>query len=317
MPSLIENESHFFANGGKNPNSADTKLFKGNMLRFFLLIPILTACLSFPAYGYDVLVIQSLRDKSYEEALRGFRSACPAKAKRLVLSELAEADVVRTVREEQPELVLAVGAEALTQVKKLRQVPIVYLMVLTPSVAAGNITGISMTISPEREIAFMKAFSPHPQRIGILYNQRRFGTYVKNAQSAARAAGIELIAREVQSPKDVPLQMQGMKEAIDFFWMLPDPTFVTNETVEFILLFAQQNRIPVVTFTGRYVEMGASASLDIDFFDMGKQAGEMAQKILDGTPVSDVPRTHARKTTPKVNRNVIKNLGISVGLSGD
>ena len=94
--------------------------------------------------------------------------------------------------------------------------------------------------------------------------------------------------------------------------MIPDATVVTPETFEFLLLFSQQNRMPIVTFAGKYVDTGALVSLDIDGFDLGKQAGEMANSILDGTRVSDIPNTEARKAVLKVNRKVAKKLGISL-----
>jgi putative ABC transport system substrate-binding protein len=124
--------------------------------------------------------------------------------------------------------------------------------------------------------------------------------------------GIEIAAREVRSPREVPEQLKRMKASCNVFWMLPDPTVVTPETVEFILLYTQQNRMPVVTFAGKYVDTGALFSLDIDGFDLGKQAGEMAVRLLSGTDVSEVRETGARKAVMKVNRKVAEKLGIDL-----
>lgn len=285
------------------------------MTRIFLIIPLLMAFLSLPAYGYEILVVQGLKDKAYDEALRGFKSACPAESKRLVLSELQNTDIIRIVREEKPELILAIGADALARVKTVKQVPVVYLMVLNPNATGGNVTGVSMNVSPQRMLAVVMSLSPSPKRIGLLFNPKNSAAYVKTVQQAARAAGIELYSREVRSPRDVPAYLQDMEGKIDAFWMIPDPTVVTQETVEFILLSTQRQRLPVLTFSGKYVDMGALASLDIDFLDMGKQAGELAQTILHGTDVEELPHVDARKTRLKLNRNVAKKLGISlVGL---
>jgi putative ABC transport system substrate-binding protein len=60
------------------------------------------------------------------------------------------------------------------------------------------------------------------------------------------------------------------------------------------------------------VETGALISLDIDGFDLGKQAGEMANNILGGAAVSELPNVDARKAILKVNRNVAKKLGINL-----
>ncbi len=97
--------------------------------------------------------------------------------------------------------------------------------------------------------------------------------------------------------------------------MLPDTTVVTPETVELFLMASQENNIPVISFAGKYIEKGAVAALDIDSFDQGQQAGELAAKILKGVPVSALPGMEARSTTLKVNRSVAKKLGVSFGSS--
>jgi ABC-type uncharacterized transport system substrate-binding protein len=57
--------------------------------------------------------------------------------------------------------------------------------------------------------------------------------------------------------------------------------------------------------------MGALFSLDIDSTDQGRQAGEMALRILNGSAVSTLPTKEARTTHLKVNGNVAKKLGIT------
>ena len=283
------------------------------MSRPLIFIALLTIFVTQQAHCHEVLILQSLRNQAYDEAVIGFKSVCASSTKKMVLSELTEMDLVRVVNEEKPELILAVGTEALTKAKKIRQIPIIYLMVLNPMVSGSNITGVSMTVPPERQIDFLKNIAPMPKRIGVLYSQQKSATYVKIAQQVSQQEGFQLIAREIRSPKEVPAMLQNLQGKIDIFWMLPDPNVVTHETVEFMLLFSQRAQIPVLAFAGKYVEMGAIASLDIDFLDMGKQAGEMAKSILEGTAVNDVPRAFVRKTTLKVNRKVANKLGITLG----
>jgi ABC-type uncharacterized transport system substrate-binding protein len=52
--------------------------------------------------------------------------------------------------------------------------------------------------------------------------------------------------------------------------------------------------------------------LDINSFDLGKQAGEMANKVLDGTRVSELPDSEARKAILRINWKVAKKLGINL-----
>jgi putative ABC transport system substrate-binding protein len=263
----------------------------------------------------DVLVLQSLHVKPFDDALRGFRNVCKADTKTVVVSDAGVADMVRLVREERPRLIVAIGADALKSVKRIREIPVIYLMVLNPEKITGNaknFAGVDMSIPPEKYLSLMEGLHLPNMRVGILYDPEQSGDFVKKIQQTARAKGIEITAKEVHKAKDVPVALSGMKGSFNLFWMLPDSTVVTPESFEFLLLFTQQNRTPVVTFAGKYVDTGALASLDIDGLDLGKQAGEMANRVLDGERVSDIPRAEARKAVMKVNRKVAAKLGINL-----
>ncbi len=267
------------------------------------------------AWAGDVLVLQSLRVKPFDGALRGFRSACRGDVKTVVLSDVEGMDIVRTVREERPRVILAIGAEALQRVKKIRDIPIIHLMVLNPEKMPGlgrNAIGVDMNIPPEKYLGVMEQLNLPKLKIGILYDPAKNGAVVKKIQQAARARGIEVTAREVRHSREVPDALAAMQGSFNVFWMLPDSTVVTPETVEYILLFTQRNRIPVVSFAGKYVDTGALLSLDIDGFDLGKQGGEMANRLLEGTRASELHSTDARKAVLKVNRKVAQKLGINL-----
>ncbi|MFZ2948374.1 MAG: ABC transporter substrate binding protein, partial [Desulfuromonadaceae bacterium] len=85
----------------------------------------------------------------------------------------------------------------------------------------------------------------------------------------------------------------------DLFWMLPDITVITPETAEAILLFSLENNIPILTFSEKYLERGAMLSIGIDPFDIGRQAGEMAQTLFSsGESARHVEARKALVTEP-------------------
>jgi putative ABC transport system substrate-binding protein len=189
-------------------------------------------------------------------------------------------------------------------------------MVLNPHLdAAGstNVSGVTMNVPPEKYFDHLTRISPTTKTVGLVYDPAKTGHFVKRAQQAARSRGIELTALEVRRANDVPKALGSLKGMVDALLMLPDTTVVTPETVEFFLLFSQNNNIPVITFASKYVEMGALLSLDIDAYDQGKQAGEMALQILNGATASDLPEAEARKVKVNTNRSVARKLGITLG----
>ena len=265
--------------------------------------------------GQEIVVIQSLRIKPYEKAVEGFRSVCNSKIKRLVVSEWEGANVVEKIYEIGQDIVLAVGPSALSKVKKIKGIPVIYLMVLNhphTSSEKKNITGISMKISQEQQLITLLSAMPDSKNIGLLYDPGRTGHFVKKAHAAAKKIGIKLIAKEINNARDVPAAIINMREKIDIFWMLPDITVITPETVEFLLLFSLENKIPIFTFSEKYVEMGALMSVGIDAFDIGVQAGEMAKKILLGKDMKSIKRVDTRKAVVSINLKVAKKLNIAI-----
>ena len=78
------------------------------------------------------------------------------------------------------------------------------------------------------------------------------------------------------------------------------------------MLFSIENRIPVFTFSEKFLEMGALISLNIDASDLGKQAGEMAKEILSGKDIRNIPGADARKIVLSINSKAAKKLGITI-----
>ena len=282
------------------------------ILFFLILFPGLSQA------GPEILAIQSIRVKPYEDAIKGFQAVCNARINRIVISELGGTDVVRKINEIRPDIVLAIGRDALSMVKRIKSIPIVYVMVLNPqSILFGekNITGVSMNIPPGKQLMMLLDALPYAKNIGLLYDPNRTGYLVRNARDTARKIGIKLIAKEVHSSRDAPSLIMDMKEKIDAFWMLPDITLITPETVKFLLLFSFENNIPLLAFSEKYVEAGAFMSTGIDAFDMGIQAGELANKILSGRGAKDVQQVCARKVVVSTNLMIARKLGINLNIA--
>ena len=282
--------------------------------KLLIITASLLLLLTGAAEAHHILVIQSTRVKPYEEAFRGFSRACHHEAIRFVVSEGKENEIGDFIREEQPRLIVAIGADALEQVRQIRTIPIIYLMILNPSKIvpeAKNVTGVQMTPSPVQQVDLIRKALPNVSKLGVLYDPNNLSKFVRQAADAARPLGLELVTREVRAPREVPGALLRLRGEIDAFWMLPDPSVVSPETMEFFILFSGENRLPLVSFSRKYVDMGALLALDTDPYDMGMQAGEMATRLLQDAGNCSIPRVEAaRKTVKWVNPNVARRLGL-------
>jgi len=282
-----------------------------------LILHILAVLLlwGFPAFAAEVVVVQGERMAPFEAALRGFEATAGVRSvERFVLSDLRGADVARAVREARPRLVLAIGRDALAKVRDIREIPVVYVMAATPETTGAtgrNVTGVEMTVPAERYLSFF-AKELGGKRVGVIHNPARTGAQVREAQEAARRLGITLVLRRADDPREAVRELSTLKGEVDALWLLPDPSVVTRDTMEAFALFSQQNRLPVVAFAARYLQQGAVAAFEVDPADMGRQAGRMARRILDGAPPDRVPPERPATTHLKVNPTTARNLGLAL-----
>jgi ABC-type uncharacterized transport system substrate-binding protein len=263
----------------------------------------------------EILVVQNHKIKPYSDAFSSFKALVNNRFSGVDYTFRNSNGAVEYLSVSKPDLVLAIGMDALQKVKIFSGVPIIYLMVLNPSVSVSesrNVTGVSMTLSPEKQLAAIQRVLPLARRIGLLYDPKKSGSFVKRAQKASKEFKIDLLAKEVNHSKFVPTAFESMKGAIDAFWMIPDTTVVTPDTSELMMLFSLENKIPVCTFSTKYLEVGALMSLDINASDMGRQAGELAVEILSGKRVTEISPVEADSANLIINEPIARKLKVPI-----
>lgn len=263
----------------------------------------------------EILVVQNHRIKPYSDAFAGFKSRLNDKFRGVDYVFHDSGGALAYLEGRKPDLILAIGLDALKRVRNYSGAPIIYLMVLNPSAVVhngNNITGVSMTISPEKQLAAIRRVLPSAKRIGLLYDPNKSASFVKRARGAAREFGIDLLAKEVRSSREVAATLNSLKGIIEAFWMVPDTTVITPDTLQLIMLFSLENNLPVCSFSTKYLDMGAFMSLDINAFDMGRQAGELASKILAGKRPVDLPPVEADTVHLSINESVAGKLRIPI-----
>ena len=260
-------------------------------------------------FAYDMLVLQSRRDSAYDEVLSGFRSERNISQRVVVLSDYSEVDIVRIRREDQPRVILAVGDAALKTARRVSAVPVVSVMSLAIHRYAGsahNLTGVGIYAQPQIYMSLFK--SMRLRRVGVVYNPARSGWYLQQARQVAAEYGVELVTREVSDSRDVVARVQSLSGKVDALWMLPDITAVTRETTEAYFRFGQEHSLPVVSFAGSYLGLGAAAAVEIERSGLGRQAADITASLLAGRSAASMPLRFPASTSIKKNTRVIKRL---------
>ncbi len=202
-----------------------------------------------------------------------------------------------------------------------KKIPVVFSAVSDPVAAqlvpgvgkAGNgITGTSDALPLEKQLKMIRAFLPQAKSIGILYNTSEVNSESQIAQlkTLVPKYGFELVTVGVSSAADIPLAADNILAKVDCLNNLTDNLVVSNLAT--ILDKANAKGIPVFGSEEEQVSNGCLACEGIDYVKLGRQTGEMALKILKGTPVSEIPYETIIDSKPFINSTVLKKLNITL-----
>jgi len=292
--------------------------------RLLLGMGLLAAVAGLPLRGEaaNIVALRGADVDVYNEAFEGFKDV----TRQSIISnydmggdlQKGKAFLARLKSGPKPDLILAIGLWALqVVVEEVKDIPVVFAMVLNPSTVIGqetrNITGASMNVSIEQQIALLKRVSPQVRRIGVVFDPTKTGFLVRQAERIAQQQGVRLTTKAIASSKDAFAALDAMQGEIDAFWILPDETVLAQEVVQYMLLFSFRNKIPLLGLSEKQARNGALLGLSFESGrDIGIQAGELANEVIAGKSAKGIPFTTARKVKLTVNLKTAAKLGIQV-----
>lgn len=270
----------------------------------------------------NVAVVMSSDASAYQEALEGFRETTRHSIVGVQILKEDPAtwrDELRKLRTTiEPDLVFVIGTSALQAAAgEISNIPVVHAMVFNPfsigNSSSKNITGISMIPAVNQSIALIKELNPKYRRVGVIYDPIRTGALFFQARSVAHKENIQLVAREIRSSGEIAGALNSLEKEIDALWLWPDEAYLSDEILQRIFLFSFDKKVPVLGLSERHTQMGAVLALSYGRVrDMGRQAGEMANKILGehrGSPLSNL---NPRQTKLTVNLRTARKVGVDV-----
>lgn len=186
-------------------------------------------------------------------------------------------------------------------------------LVNTNEKPGGNITGVADQTPIKKQISLIKKLLPQAKKIGILYSSSEDNSILnaKEAEKRAKEKGFETVTMTVSSTNDVAQVGTSLARKVDAIWVPSDNTIASSLNT---LIDAADNKgIPVFPPVDTMVEQGGLATVGIDQYEMGKQAGEMTVSVLEGTiDTADKPIQLPKKTALYINQQQARKLNIAI-----
>jgi putative tryptophan/tyrosine transport system substrate-binding protein len=243
----------------------------------------------------DVAIIKTAGIASYDEARNGFSSICFENKKEFnLLEDLSnQNDITNQIKGGAYNLIVVMGTVAAKFAKdNFPNVPIVFCMVLNTdlnSLRADNITGVGVDVRIKDQFTVLRNINKKIKRIGIIYTQPANDPLVASARNIASELNMSVVTSGIAGSQDIQKAMNDVVDKIDALWIPPDPSLYSDEVIRYIGSTSLTKLIPCVGPNERYVRSGAIFSMSFDPVEAGRTAGDIANKILQGTPPSKLP----------------------------
>ncbi len=269
--------------------------------------------------GYEGFV-EALREAGYEEGknleldynnAQGDVSNCETIANKLV--------------NDKNDLILAIATPAAQAVAgKTTEIPILATAV-TDFAEAGlvdsndapgtNVSGSSDMNPVEEQISLLQELLPDAKKVGIMYCSSEDNSILQAnlAKEVCKAKNLEVEEFTVSDSSMIQSVAESMIGKVDAVYIPTDNLLA--ESMATVTMITNANGLPCIVGEENMVKNGGLATYGLDYFALGKLAGNMAVDILEnGTDVSTMPVQYisAEDCSLAVNSSAAADLGVSL-----
>lgn len=280
---------------------------------FFLFVLLISTSL----FG-EIAIIKTAGIIAFDDARNGFSSICFENKREFNLLEDSsnQNQITDQMKSGNFNLILAIGFQAANFAKTaFPEIPLIFCLVLDPEkngLKGDKITGVYYIVPIKEQFSIFKNLSKKIKRIGVIYTQPFNSSLLDAAKTAANDLGLELVTAPIQSSLDIQKAMTDLVGKCDALWIPPDPALFSEEIIRYIGTTSLSRQLPFGGPNELFVRAGAIFSLGPDSIEAGKEAGDMANRILQGASVSDVEPEQLKKLRIILNLKAAGLLGLTI-----
>ena len=202
-----------------------------------------------------------------------------------------------------------------------KDIPIMISAVTDP-VAAGlaesmeasntNVSGTSDEAPVNLQLELLTDLGLTPKTIGFIYNtsEKNSEVQLEVVTKEAEKLGWNVEPLGITSLTEMEQGLDVLLDKVDILYA-PTDNMVAS-AIQLVSSKAIAKGVPVLGAEPALVEGGALATCGVDYFELGRQTGLMAAKVLDGEDVSTLPLQKALNPEIVVNEETAKALNIDV-----
>lgn len=278
---------------------------------------------------YSISVSQFIKHPALDALLRGFMDHLQSKEMPVKYNvHIANGDqalnqsIARSIADENPDLVLTISTPSSQACFKTLPHATILFSAVTDPVGAGllqslskpgpRITGMTDMSPIEPQIKLITVLVHQLKTIGVIYNDNESNSVslVKIIEEDCAKQGINLVKKVANSGEEVASAAQSLVGQCDAIYVPADNTVVS--VIETVARICAKNRLPLFAADVDSIPRGAIVTLAIDYYNMGKQTGRMAERILKGEAPSSMPVESLEDLRIHVNTKAAEMMGVEL-----
>ncbi len=279
--------------------------------KWFLIFVLPTLLLAPPVWGKKAVVVISRSAAPYNTAIKGFRGSMRWEVK--IVNMLGDMEKGRQIMKglvtDDIKVVVVVGSEAILAAKSLTaEIPLIYTMIMDSFKSSKRpISGVILKIKIAAQLSRIKKIFPTRRCIGVIYNPLHSSQDIEQAREVVKENNLKLFPIAVEKADEIPAALLKMtNNKVDILWIVVDKTVAHPQALKHIIAHSHKENIPLISFSKYHVKAGALAAFAVDFFDIGAQTAELAQKVYqqDFKQRSEKPRKIIIYVNPKIQKQM-------------
>lgn len=175
-----------------------------------------------------------------------------------------------------------------------------------------NITGVNDAVSAKDQIeSFLKIY-PDIKTIGTIFstNEANSKVQVEALEKACGELGLKLESVGINNINDIGQALSTLTGKIDAYYALTDNTVASAGPIVAENLLKE--KIPSLSAEEGQVSKGLLMSEGVDYYEHGRQAAELAIKILKGEDIKNIHAEDNKNSKKKVNGKTAEALGLDL-----
>jgi putative ABC transport system substrate-binding protein len=172
-----------------------------------------------------------------------------------------------------------------------------------------NLVGIGSFLPVKDAFQIAREMFPTLKRVGVAWNPAEANSraFVENAREVCRGWGIELLEANVENSNSV-LEAEDslVSRGAEVLWIGGDVT--VSVAADSVILVGRRAHIPVFSITPAKPDRGTLFDYGADFYQIGRQTGELASRILRGADPTQIPILNEVPIHFVVNTTAMKDL---------